>query len=321
MKKFSIILSMLILTSISLSACSGSGTDVQQGVSNQGYSDVSVIEEEIIEAYDYSAGDCSYKMSKIYNVPKGGEYDYQHLSFVIELEGTNYSLGDFSITHKGTGEDLLYGSNYKTFIYEGYICEEDNHIFEDGYVELNKDRQLYTFDVVNKSNEELNFDDIEVSAYCAFYTDGGENPLVNVSFDYNATIEDITTSQSVVHGNTLVKLDDAYYVYCSEDGGSGGNGIYEYNVLKFKNLQDREDGKIELKGNFNFVDRVSGVDVPLPSGYEIYYDSEVSRTEAEIDIGINSITGEKMSTEVDEKLQDMLFKYTLEGSNDFIIFT
>lgn len=318
-----VFLSMLLL--VGTSACGevdkqqkGSSDDtssvpeVTEGASED-YTD-EVISEPITTEAPTSGTDFEYKMAEVYNNPKGeGKYDHQTMSFVVELTSPDFSLNDFVIKDTKTGINLCDSNDYVTRMFIGAVCTDGGeHMFDDDNFDLYKDNKMYTILITNKTDSALNFRDLSIEATCFDSNNGIDYGTVPLEF--NSVVEQITTTQEVLHDNTLVNVGGDYYIYKSDDWGSGLGSGFQYNILSFENLQGSDD-VIPFDGTIGFVDDETGEDWQIPDGYSLYFDSNSS----EVHIGLSANSGD-VSDDVADDLGDTAVRYRENSSYTYMIF-
>lgn len=165
----------------------------------------------ITEEEDEEIPEFEYKMAYIGEKDIESEYTYsepQHrVSYAIQTFAENYEISNFSVKVMDKATNQPTDIRYE--FYEGSVCKKD------GYhkVEENSTENDYCLGTLVLYPEgEFDPESIYVTARVKYNSDNSYVSPKEMEFQINADIEEITTQQSYVHNNNLLKINDGYYL-------------------------------------------------------------------------------------------------------------
>lgn len=156
----------------------------------------------------------TYKMAPIYVSSEPDEFGQTQSNYIIELNepGFNFSKAETKLIDKSTGQECGYDSGYDLEIHIGCICiEERSHYGQrsEGFFYPWETDRMTMILMIQHKGEGLAQEDIRVVADI-YYADEEIQTRV---FEVNADLSEITVNSSlVIHGESMVKLDDEYYM-------------------------------------------------------------------------------------------------------------
>lgn len=152
----------------------------------------------------------TYKMAPIYVSSDPDEFGKTQSNYIIELNelGFNFNKTETKLIDKSTGQEC----GYDFEIHIGCICvEERSHYGQrsEGFFYPWETDRMTMIIMIQHEGEGLAPEDIRVVADMYY---AGEEIQTRV-FEVNADLNEITVNSSpVIHGESMVKLDDEYYM-------------------------------------------------------------------------------------------------------------
>ena len=197
-----------------------------------------------------------YSMAPVYK-----EYTEENVTtlwFAAEFKTLGYYADMFEI--KLDGQILP-----DVQVYKGNVCSE-SHI-DDFINDTGLDYKQYTICVTAFGN--VDFDDLQVLCNLGYGSDYESTEL-----EFNAGLDDITTQQEYIHGNTLFGLDGKYYIHddrtgmYSDDGCAGES--YEFICINgdlHDLVESLQDNVVFVYGPVYDVSEYDGTGYGSDSGY------------------------------------------------------
>lgn len=219
-----------------------------------------------------------YKMAEV--KPRSQTKNQTQYYYAIEFMHNEHSAATFvPLFEDGTKLEEKY-PNVQIETYNGHICNGDFATHTEGDISLSNFRELITIvitvDEKIESNEKISFNT------SIMHRENGKTEEIKLTV--NEEIENITTTQNIICGKTLVNLNNDYYVFYRI--GTGENekpiGVFtSYSLLPIGDETTTLSDKFSK--NISFVN-AKNEKIVLAEGYAVYFVPNATG----FDIGVKS---------------------------------
>ena len=255
-----------------------------------------------------------YRMVKVKNEINDNDKGMENI-FIIEILNNEYKIVD--VTFQNSAGVDVETSNYKTEIVTnvGKVCTNSliEHLVDGETKSQTCDRYVYVIRL-KTNDKKLLKEELKMNV-----TTHNEKLNKNeiVVLKENCKLSDITATHGYITGNTLVELDESYYV---SDSGyytsfENENRKTHYKSLSFEEIYTKNENS--FSGTIKLVDG-NGKEIVAPDGYEKY----VEVKENEILVGFTKIGEGKFSKECVDLIQNGYICYIDQSghSTTFLVF-